>query len=386
METVLHLERMFYKRTETFVINQINAIKKFQVNMACIKPVNQGADFAGLISPPGTSGIYRTKMLRNGDREYLKNKIREKKYALIHSHFISDAAFFNPVTRNIQIPKLASAYGYDVSEFPHRYFGLGKKYLKKAFDEYDLILAMSEDMKNDLLEIGCPEHKIEIHYHGINTAMFNNDHRSYEDQEIYNLISVGTVCEKKGQHLVIEALNILVNALNVKNIRYRIVGTGPYDEIVRKKVNEYHLSPYVHFYGHVSHGNELVELYERADIFIHPCIVDSHRGKEGIPGVIVEAMSNGLPVITTKHAGIPSVISDGFNGLLTDEKNVDQIVAEIQRLIRSETLRTSLGNSARTYAMEHLDMYAKAAYLENTIYTRLTGNTCSTGNKSLMNI
>lgn len=371
METVLHLERMFYKKTETFVINQISAIDNYKVDIACIESLNNGKLYNKLISPPGRKLYFRTKILRNEDQKYLEKEFSENAYALIHTHFISDATFFHPLTKKWKIPKVASAYGYDVSEFPARYFGLGKQYLARVFDDYDLILAMSDDMKNDLLRIGCPDDKIKVHYHGINTAMFANPQRRYTDSEIYKLISVGTVCEKKGQHLVVEALNILINRKGMRNIHYRIIGSGPYENLVRKKVNSYHLSDYVTFQGHVNYGGGLVKEYEQAQIFIHPCITDSKKSKEGIPGVIVEAMANGLPVITTRHAGIPSVVFNDQNGLLLDENKVDQIADSIIQLTQSGKLRARLGEAARDYAVTHLDMYSKARILEDEIYAGL---------------
>lgn len=373
-ESILHLERIFYKNTETFVYNQIKSIKNYKVDVACIESIKRLDDINQIISPPLQQKKFRTKILYNSDHQYLEKEINQNKYALIHTHFISDASYFNRLTNKIKIPKVVSAYGYDVSEFPKRYFGLGKSYLQNTFKEYDLVLAMSDDMKNDLLHIGCPEEKIQIHYHGINTAMFNNQFRSYRDKEIYYLLSVGTLCEKKGQYLVIEALNILVNKFKITNIIYKIVGIGPHSKLVHQKIVEYNLAPFVVMHGHVSHNDGLIHHYNMADIFIHACKTDSNNAKEGIPGVIVEAMTNGLPVITTNHAGIPSIITDNISGLLIDENNVVQIVDSILHLIESETLRKNLGSAAQTYALNNLDLNAKTEYLENHIYANLISN------------
>lgn len=371
MQTVLHLERMFLKKTETFIYNQINSISNYNVDIGCIERLNRGEAFANVISPPKKDLYFRTKIIRCSDKKYLLNTFCNNNYSLIHSHFISDAAFFHPITNHMKQPKVVSAYGYDVSEFPNRYYGIGKSYLNKTFQNYDLVLAMSQDMKNDLLNIGCPDYKILIHYHGIDTSFFLNPKRSYIEPETFNLLSVGTICEKKGQHLVIDALNILINKKGIKNIKYNIVGSGPYESLVQKKIAQYNLSNYVEILGHISYGNNLVEQYNKADIFIHPCITDSRNSKEGIPGVIVEAMSNGLPVITTKHAGIPSVISNYQNGMLLDEKNIEQIVESIQQLLHSQKLRQLLGCTAAEYAVNNLDVHKKTKYLEQEIYAKL---------------
>lgn len=373
-ESVLHLERMFYKKTETFIYNQIKSIKNYKVDVACIKLIKKIDEVTRIISPPIKVKKFRTKILYNIDERYLKKEINQNKYALIHTHFISDASYFSSVTKNMKIPKVVSAYGYDVSEFPRRFFGLGKYYLKRTFQEYDLVLAMSEDMKHDLLRIGCPENKIQVHYHGINTAMFNNESRSYKDKEVYYLLSVGTLCEKKGQYLVIEALNILVNKFNLTNIIYKIVGVGLHSKLIHKKVVEYNLAPFVMMHGHISHDEGLIHHYNMSDIFIHACKKDSNHAKEGIPGVIVEAMSNGLPIISTYHAGIPSIITNNINGLLIEENNVLQIVDSILHLIGSEKLRKNLGCAGQQYALNNLDFNVKSNFLENHIYANLISN------------
>jgi colanic acid/amylovoran biosynthesis glycosyltransferase len=373
-ESILHLERMFYKNTETFVYNQIKSIKKYNVDVACIESIKRLDDINKIISPPLQHLKLRTKILNNSDQQYLEKQIKQKKYSLIHTHFISDASYFNRLTNKIKIPKVVSAYGYDVSEFPKRYFGLGKRYLKSTFQEYDLVLAMSEDMKKDLLQIGCPENKIQIHYHGINTTLFNNKFRSYRDKEIYYLLSVGTLCEKKGQYLVIEALNILVNKFKITNIIYKIVGIGPHSNLIHKKIVEYNLVPFVIMHGHVSHDDGLIHHYIMADIFVHACKTDSNNAKEGIPGVVVEAMANGLPVVTTYHAGIPSIITNNISGILINENNVLQIVDSILHLIESDSLRRNLGSAAQKYALNNLDLNVKTKYLENNIYANLISN------------
>lgn len=376
METILHLERMFYKKTETFIINQIKTISSYLIDVVCIQNNHQNSFPENVISPPGNNMFkpFRTKILNTRDNNYLKNTLSHKSYALLHTHFISDAAFFNPLTSNMRIPKVVSAYGYDVSEFPERFFGYGKMYLKKVFDEYNLVLAMSEDMKADLMKIGCPENKILIHYHGIDTGYFTNNQRTYFNKDHYNLISVGTLCEKKGQHLIIEALNIIINFYNKKNIRYEIVGSGPNEKYIQNKISEYNLSAYVKMSGHINYGPLLKSKYATADVFLHPSIIDSNGGKEGIPGVIVEAMSNGLPVVTTKHAGIPSIIKDNFNGILVEESNVEELTDAILQILDSSNLRAKLGNNAKMYACENLNMYKKAKYLEEHIYTNLISN------------
>ena len=125
--------------------------------------------------------------------------------------------------------------------------------------------------------------------------------------------------------------------------------------------------------GVVGYGSpEHLDLFKNADVFVHPSITSQNGNKEGIPGTIIEAMSAGLPVISTFHAGIPYVIANEINGLLVNERDVDQLSAAIVRLAENAGLRQQLGNAARISAQTELDVHKKQQELE-MIYDELSG-------------
>jgi glycosyltransferase involved in cell wall biosynthesis len=83
--------------------------------------------------------------------------------------------------------------------------------------------------------------------------------------------------------------------------------------------------------------DELVTIYSGYDIFVLPT-----RPGEGIPRVLMEAMAAGLPVVTTRVAGITSLITDGDNGLLIDDSGADAVATAVRRLVGSASLRQRL--------------------------------------------
>jgi colanic acid/amylovoran biosynthesis glycosyltransferase len=194
------------------------------------------------------------------------------------------------------------------------------------------------------------------------------------------ILSVGTLEEKKGQHLVIEALYKLMRDYGIENYEYHLVGSGDYDRNILKTIEKYNLNERVFMHGFVPYGDpRLLLFYQQADIFTLPSITLRDHDKEGIPGTVVEAMAGGLPIVSTYHAGIPAVIRNEEEGLLIEEKDIDGITEALVRLIRQPALRKKLGRNAAEKANRELDLYVGTKRLE-TIYSRaITGSEINRG-------
>ena len=125
------------------------------------------------------------------------------------------------------------------------------------------------------------------------------------------------------------------------------------------------MSSYVEMMGKVVYGSiQHFKEFQEADVFIHPSITDKNGDKEGIPGAIVEAMSAGLPVISTYHAGIPYVIENGKTGLLVNEWDVNSLANVILKLTDDYSLRKELGQSGQENALANLNLNEKERELE----------------------
>ncbi|MEM4314618.1 MAG: glycosyltransferase family 4 protein [Candidatus Pacearchaeota archaeon] len=375
MKTVLHLERKFTSKTETFIVNQINTIKNFNVIVATTKKLNNLNCDKQVIEPLKVSYISRTgKYLSNKTALSLFEAIKQFKVDIIHIHYLVDALFFLKLIDKFNLPKIVSCYGYDVSSFPNRFLGIGRLLLKKVFDKCDYFLAMSNDMKSDLLKLGCPKEKIIVHYYGTDVKRFYYPDRKYKNNSKIKLLIVGTVEEKKAQHLVIMALSRIIK--DYINIELHIVGgDGGYLSKCQRLVEKYNLGKNVFFHGFIPHNsNELLNFYKNSDIFLLTSITLNDNDKEGIPGTIVEAMANGLPVISTYHAGIPYIIENEKEGLLVKERDIDGIAYSIIRLIEDDKLREKLGKNAQKKALEELDLYKGTERLEKIYEKVLNSN------------
>jgi len=367
---ILHLERKFTAATEVFIADQINFQNEYKNIVFTVKHLNNLKINAEVFQSAPKWPI-NIKIINGRQTRFLKTKFADQKPSLIHGHFLTDASYFHPFTRKIDIPKVCSAYGYDVSRFPQYFWGFGEFYLRRIFDSYNRFLAMSDDMANDLVHLGCPHHKIRIHYHGINTDLFRLD-RTYDNSDTFNILTIASLVPKKGHLTVLKSLVTLKRMLPKLNVHYTIVGKGVLLESLQKFVAENGLSDNVEFKGHISHGDEFLEILKRADVFVHPSVTDKAGDKEGIPGTIVQAMASGLPVIATRHAGIPEVIRSNWNGLLIKERDDQHLAELLNDLSENRLKRQVLGTNALSTAVNELDVRIKTKQLIN-IYKKELG-------------
>ncbi len=327
---------------------------------------------------PFTNGFDRliyekARLLSPRAKSSLARFIEDFQPGLLHLHYGVDTLVYAGILSTLDIPVCVSFYGYDCTSFPNRFYGYGRKLLKKhVFDNpgIDLYLAMTEDMKKDLIRLGCPEDKIIVHYYGTETKPFQME-RSYQEGETVNLMIISSFQERKGHAFLIDAFAQLQKS-TAKNVHLHIVGDGYLRRDIEQKIAATGLNN-ITLHGPVQYGSEEHLAYFRmADIFVHPSVTPPEDGeKEGIPGAIIEAMAAGLPVVSTYHAGIPYIIESGKTGILVREYDTDGLKGALQSLVEHSAYRETLGRAGQEYATRHLDITEKELELEH-IYELMT--------------
>lgn len=381
MYKVVHLIRKQGQIKASFIRNQILHNNLFFPSVYYLSPISSGGfaeddnkiDIFPISSRLSSYDIILYKFFKKMSpilKEDLLNHIVSLSPAILHFHYGTDAGIYLKTLRMINIPKVVSFYGYDCSGFPKRFLGYGKIYLRtRVFKYATKVLAMSEDMKNDLMNLGCPSGKIIVHYHGVPTSLFFQEHNYLQSTKVVSFLIITGLTPQKGHLFLIKAF---IKAHNIlPNIKLSIYGSGSEAKSISDEINDSNVSSYIQLFSSIQYGSEQHKsLLRNADVFIHPSITDRKGNKEGIPGAIVEAMSAGLPVISTFHAGIPEIINDGETGLLVKENDVDSLADKIVLMASSPTLREKLGKAGQEYAVNNLDIENKEKELEE-IYLSL---------------
>lgn len=374
MKQVAHLMRKLLPPTASFIYNQINCYHTWIPHALYCESVGSG--FAERLQTkypiycPLTSSVdqqwyrYMRRLTPRAQRRLIRY-LQATNIDLLHVHYGVDALVYSQLFAEIQRPVLVSFYGYDCTSFPNRFWKLGKKWLQHSLfnnSGVSAYTAMSPDMKEDLMRLGCPEEKIIVHYHGSDTQPFYY-RRAYTDKSDVHLLIISSLTAKKGHHFLLEAFQ-KAQARSVKELTLHIVGDGELEHSLKAFIQERGMKR-VYLHGAVPYGSEEHRQFLRqADIFVHPSVTTPRGEKEGIPGALMEARASGLPIIATNHAGIPYVVQSGETGWLVPEYDVSLLSEAIVRLTESTELRAKLGAAGQSYTIQQLDVNERQKELE----------------------
>lgn len=213
------------------------------------------------------------------------------------------------------------------------------------FLDGDLHLTVNAPFARQLIDCGAPEERVDTHHLGIPVQRY--DFAPQEICDAPHFLSVSRLVEKKGLSVAIDALTMLRSSHPGINWMYDIGGDGPLEEDLRQQVERVGLQDRIRFIGALSH-EEALERITRADVMLVPSITAPDGDKEGIPVTLMEAMALGTPVCTTRHSGIPELVTHGETGLLSEEGDMEGLRDNIVSLACDNNKTAELVAAART--------------------------------------
>ena len=114
------------------------------------------------------------------------------------------------------------------------------------------------------------------------------------------------------------------------------------------------------------------DLLDASDVLVAASVTAKSGDQEGIPNAVKEGMALGLPVVSTRHSGIPELVDDGSNGLLVPERDADALAAAFRTLLANPGLWATMGHSAREKVEREYDIEKLNDRLEQH-YARIAG-------------
>ncbi|MDR7130549.1 glycosyltransferase involved in cell wall biosynthesis [Algoriphagus sp. 4150] len=211
-------------------------------------------------------------------------------------------------------------------------------WLYKRFFKNTEVIILAEELYPDVSKYVAAD-RVHICANGIPTSPLSSGNKP--EKAPFTILFLSNLLIEKGLVDLLKAL-VLVKSAGIE-VKCQIVGgEGDFSSAqLQEKIDSLGIADEAVYLGK-KYGEEKDQLIRSADIFVFP----TYYRKECFPLVILEAMSFGLPIITTGEGGIPSIIQDSINGLIVDSKNPEQLSVAIIKLFKEKDLRSTLGKKA----------------------------------------
>ncbi len=281
---------------------------------------------------------------------------------IIHCHFGTNGLPFATIKElGLTRSKLVTTFhGADLSSLVTKF---GASVYERLFRWGDLFLPVSEYWRRELIRLGCDPGKIAVQRMGVDCESFQPVMRQ-EPNMPTRFVAVGRLVEKKGHIYSLRALARLSRHRPEVSWKLDLIGGGVDEKALRLAANELGISAAVTFHGPISHTKTL-ELMRRGDIFVLPSVTAENGDMEGIPVALMEASAMGLPVITTYHSGIPELVCHGESGLLSAERDVEGLAANLETMLDHPERWPSFGQAGRQRVGQYFNRAKLASNLQD---------------------
>lgn len=266
------------------------------------------------------------------------------------------------LARLLNKPLVVTLRGHDINVVPRH--PVRRWQVRCALRGADRVIAVADALRRAAIPLGCHPGKLAVVPNGVDTTLFSPGDRLDARRRLRLppegkvVLSVGHLVERKGFHLVIEALHLLRES-GIRDVHYVVVG-GPGEEgnflpAIHRQIRRFSLEPHVFLAG-PQLNHTLRDWYNAADVF---CLASS---KEGRANVLLESLACGTPVVATNVWGNPEVITGPEYGLLV-ERSPESIAAALRtaltkiwdRSVIAQYATTHTWNATATRVIENFD-------------------------------
>ncbi len=291
----------------------------------------------------------------------LQGKVRH-----LHAHFFhTPASVARYASILLKIPWSCSAHAKDIWLTPE-----WEKRQKLAACAW--LTTCTRGNATHLRALAADPSVVKLNYHGLDVHRFPpfaGERQSRDGGDANRpvvILSVGRAVAKKGYDDLLRALHRLAPTLHWE---FRHIGDGEDLGALQQLAERLQLASRIRWLGALPQ-QEILQWYRRADVFALACRISADGDRDGLPNVLLEAMSQRLAVLSTRISGIPELIEHGVHGLTVAQRDVAGLAAELQCLITDPGLRARLGETGATrvrtqFALEtHIDGIAAQFGLE----------------------
>jgi len=299
------------------------------------------------------------KRKKNYTKEALISRyIQEHQIDVVLAEYGTAGSFITPICKSLNLPLLVHFHGFDASR--KDILNTFKKGYQLMFSYATKIIVVSNAMKQALVGQGCPEKKLVL-----NTCGPHPDYLNIKPNlESNYIISVGRHTYKKAPYLTILAFQEVLK--KHPYLKLKMIGDGELFDVSKNLVKSLGLENNIILLGALER-QEIIKHLQSAFLFVQHSIIATNGDSEGTPVGIIEAMAAGLPLVSTRHAGIPDVVIENETGFLVDEGNIDVMAEQILTLLDNRDLAGSFGKKGNERILSEFTLQKHIATIDRLI-------------------
>ncbi len=287
-----------------------------------------------------------------------KRFLRQHTVEVMMGEFLDASLPWATVAKDLGIRFFGHAHGYDVSA-RLRDSAWRRECLR--YNDCDGVITMSHASRNQLIELGLEPSKVHVIPYGVDVPAVPPTHTAHDT---VRCLAVGRMVEKKGPIVALDAFRRA--AERYPNLRLDFVGAGALLPAAEQFVRAFDLGSHVTLHGQKPNA-DVQRMMHDADVFIQHSVTASDGNQEGLPVAILEAMAHALPVVSSRHAGIPEAVDDGRTGFLVGEGDSERMAECIARLADDRDLRQTMGEAGWQRARKRFSWEQERESLRRTL-------------------
>jgi phosphatidyl-myo-inositol dimannoside synthase len=298
-------------------------------------------------------------------RQSISRRLATDGYDVVHAHWVVPNAWIAALVAGPRgVPLVVTLHGSDVA-MAERYKLLGRL-AASAFERADAVTATSEQLVARAVALGADPDRSAAVYIGVDSEKFSPRPPDPEVRAELGavagsllVVAVGRLAEVKGFEYLIAA------AEHLEGVSVAIIGDGELRATLERMARGVRAVTLV---GGMAH-ERVPDALAAADVVVVPSVVDRAGRVDATTSTALEALASARPLVATSVGGIPEVVEDGVTGLLVPPKDPIALADAITRLQSDPSLRNSLAERGRKFALERLSWAATAEAFERT-YSR----------------
>ncbi|MDR7145202.1 glycosyltransferase [Rhizobium sp. BE258] len=349
--------------------DHLKSLKRYKPTVLTEADIDASHRAAVPVVNVGKSRVSRFLFSRLGWSPKLSGVVEKSRPAIIHAHFLIDAARLKPYLEKNDIPLIVTAHGYDatLNDAAFSKFEDGRLYLRRADwlkKRVSRVVCVSDFIRGELLERGFPPEKLLTIPLGVDLENLVRPSAKARS----GVLSVGRLVEKKGMEKLVRAYSLLSEQERREN-PLTIIGDGPLRFPLETLASELKVS--VNFGGSAPRERVLDAMTSNA-VFCLPSIRAKDGDAEGMPIVLMEALALGTPVVIFDDQPMAEMLNRWSAGRTAIAGSPEALATELRKVLSAPSLANDLATRGRQLCEDNFSLHENVRKLES-LYDDLVG-------------